>query len=196
MPAKNPDLQKSLGSWAFRYRGGLWTVFFIAFLFLAHPTLPSLLWGFPFVLTGQILRFWAAGSICFYRGEEVKAEELVTWGPFGWIRNPLYLGNGLIGLGWSLMAGCCLMPMAYTLFFVFLYVGVIIPHEEHFLEKTFQTAYCCYRNGTPMLMPRRLPRKTDFQGPFQTAILWKSERHSLYVTVLGTALFFVKYLWL
>jgi len=167
----------------------------LVFFSLARPTVSSLLWGGPFVLAGQLLRLWAAGSICCYRGEKVKAERLVTWGPFGWIRNPLYLGNGLIGLGWSLMTGYLLMSMVYIFFFVLLYMGIIIPHEERFLEGKFGEAYLRYRAETPMLMPRRFPQKADFQASFHTIILWKSERHSLYITILGTMLFFIKYLW-
>jgi protein-S-isoprenylcysteine O-methyltransferase Ste14 len=152
----------------------------------------TFLWGVPFVFLGQILRFWGAGSICRYRGEVVQAEQLVTWGPFAWLRNPLYLGNGLIGLGWTLMAGIPLILVLYALFFVLLYPGIIIPHEERFLRQTFEEAYVRYRERTPMLFPHSLRPPNPWRGPFNGEILWKSERHSLYVTLGGTSLFFLK----
>jgi protein-S-isoprenylcysteine O-methyltransferase Ste14 len=182
----------SLGAWAFRFRGGLWTLFFLGVFFSVQPDLASFLWGFPVVFLGQSLRFWAAGSIRRYRGEVVGAEELVTWGPFAWVRNPLYLGNGLIGLGWSLMAGNPYILPLYGIFFILLYPVIIIPHEESFLRKTFGEAYSSYYEKTPMLFPRRLLPRTLWKGPFQVGILWKSERHSLYVTLAGTFLFFLK----
>ena len=181
-----------LGAWFFKYRGGIWTLFFVGVFFLAHPGISSFLWGIPFVFLGQALRFWAAGSISRYRGESVQAEQLVTWGPFGWIRNPLYLGNGLIGLGWTLMARNAFILVLYGLVFLCLYPGIIIPHEERFLQDLFGTAYLRSKEKTPPLFPRRLFQKEDFRGPFNVEILWKSERHSLYVTVLGTLLFLGK----
>ncbi len=189
-PLKN--LSAALGAWAFRFRGGLWTLFFLGVFFVAQPNVLTFLCGLPFVLLGQGIRFWGAGSICRYRGEVVQAEQLVTWGPFAWLRNPLYLGNGLIGLGWSLMAGMPLILVLYALFFVLLYPGIIIPHEENFLQRTFGDAYSRYRERTPMLFPRSLRPPNSWRGPFNGEILWKSERHSLYVTLGGTALFLLK----
>ena len=96
----------------FRLRGGIWTLLFLLILLLARPTRQSLLLGLPFVVLGQAWRFWAVGCIGRYRGEAVGAERLATWGPYAFMRNPLYFGNGLIGLGWGLMAG----PWAAVLF--------------------------------------------------------------------------------
>ncbi|MFC2593742.1 MAG: isoprenylcysteine carboxylmethyltransferase family protein, partial [Fretibacterium sp.] len=66
----------------FKLRGGIWTVLFLMILFLARPTLRSVLLGLPLVLLGQGWRFWAVGCIGRYRGEVVGAERLVTWGPY------------------------------------------------------------------------------------------------------------------
>lgn len=90
---------------AFKWRGGIWTAFYLVIFFLAKPIYEGVLLGLMFVIAGQAIRFWAAGSIGLYRGVEVKASCLVTWGPYAFVRNPLYLGNGIIGLGWAMMAG-------------------------------------------------------------------------------------------
>ncbi|MCR5346938.1 MAG: isoprenylcysteine carboxylmethyltransferase family protein [Fretibacterium sp.] len=175
-------------------RGGLWTLLFILILFLARPTVRSMYTGLVFVVLGQLWRFWAAGSIGRYRGESVGAERLATWGPYALMRNPLYFGNGLIGLGWAIMAG----PWAILLFalgFIILYGMIIIPCEESFLLSKFGEEYRTYQGTTGMFFPRRESLSTlgeRLHGPFDTQILWRSESHTVLSTVIGTGLIVLK----
>ena len=174
----------------FRLRGGIWTLLFLLILILAHPTRQSLLLGLPLVLLGQLWRFWAVGCIGRYRGESVGAERLTTWGPYAFMRNPLYFGNGLIGLGWGLMAG----PWAALLFlisFFVLYGLLIVPHEESFLLFKFGDEYRDYRRRTGAFLPRAWP-SGRIAGPFAANILWISERHTLFSTLAGTLLIAAK----
>lgn len=171
---------------AFKLRGGVWTLLFVAMLLLAHPTTQSVFLGLPFVITGQLLRFWAVGCIGRYRGERVGAEALATWGPYAFVRNPLYVGNGIIGLGWGVMAG----PWATAIFvaaFFLLYTVLIVPHEEAFLLQKFGDAYRRYRDVTGAFIPGSWP-SGRIAGRFDRRVLWVSERHSLLVTVVGTLL--------
>lgn len=182
---------RTFRGWAFRMRGGIWTALALLLLCLGNGGSGWIVPGIFLVVLGQGIRFWAAGTIEGYRSENVNANALVTWGPYGIVRNPLYLGNGLIGLGWSFMAG----PLAVLLFlfaFFLLYCLLIIPYEESFLEEQFGQKYIDYRKSTPRLFPFRFPGRNRLQGPFQKSRLWKSERHSLYVTALGTVLFLLK----
>ena len=175
---------------AFQLRGGIWTLLFAAILFLAHPTKSSIVCGFPLIVLGQALRFWAAGCIWRYRGEHVGALSLATWGPYAFVRNPLYVGNALIGLGWSVMAG----PWAVAIFvvtFVLLYTVLIVPHEESFLLKKFGAAYSRYRERTGSFFPKGWPR-SRICGPFDSKVLWRSEFHSLLTTVVGSMLVIAK----
>lgn len=174
-------------AWVFKMRGGLWTLLFVLILLLARPTPRSFALGLPLVVLGQLWRFWAAGSIGRYRGEKVGAERLTTWGPYALMRNPLYFGNGLIGLGWGLMAG----PWAAGVFvagFVVLYGLLIIPYEESFLLGRFGEAYRDYQRTTGMFFPKRDFSLRKLVGPFDWGILWRSESHTVLTTVLGTAL--------
>ena len=185
-----------LGVWAFKMRGGLWTLLFVLILALAHPTPLSLSVGLVFVVLGQLWRFWAAGSIGRYRGESVGAERLATWGPYALMRNPLYFGNGLIGLGWALMAG----PWAILLFaagFLVLYGMIIIPCEEAFLLEKFGEAYRAYQSTTGMFFPHRVGLPSlgrRLRGSFNAEVLWRSESHTVLSTVLGTGLIALRYL--
>ncbi len=180
--------------WIFQLRGGIWTLLFLLILAYARPTLWSCLWGGAPLVAGQLLRFWAAGTIGRYRGEQVGALRLVTWGPYAFVRNPLYLGNALIGLGWAIMAHTFGAVGIFLLAFGVLYGGAIIPHEEAFLEQKFGTTYQAYRSATPMLIPRRLFPK-EWRGAFDRMVLWRSERHSLWVTLGGTAVMISRLWW-
>ena len=177
---------KSFQVWAFKMRGGLWTLLFVVILAMARPTPRSLAMGLVPVVLGQLWRFWAAGSIGRYRGEAVGAERLATRGPYALMRNPLYFGNGLIGLGWGIMAG----PWAALIFmagFVVLYGMLIIPHEEAFLLERFGEEYEDYRRATGGFFPKTWPGGR-LKGPFDAGVLWRSERHTLLTTVVGTCL--------
>jgi protein-S-isoprenylcysteine O-methyltransferase Ste14 len=183
---------KSLGETAFRLRGGVWTLLFLLMLFLARPAPRSLLWGFSLVFAGQALRFWAVGCIGRYRGERVTAMSLTTWGPYAFVRNPLYVGNGLIGLGWGLTAGP-LPTVVFVITFVLLYTVLIVPHEESFLSEKFGAEYDRYRETTGRFFPRGWP-KGRIAGPFDKRVLWVSERYSLLTTVAGSFLIGVRVL--
>jgi protein-S-isoprenylcysteine O-methyltransferase Ste14 len=174
----------------FRLRGAIWTAFFVAVAFFASPTPGGLLMGIPFVIAGQGVRFWAAGTIRRYRGEKVSARGLVTWGPYAWCRNPLYVGNFLIGLGWSVMASVYVVPAYAAAFFVVYFVG-IVPLEENFLSSAFGEEYQRYRTQVPSFFPRQ-PQTHSLGGPFSFDVLWKSERYSFLVTLFGTLILVLK----
>ena len=84
---------------AFKWRGGIWTAFYLVIFFLAKPVYESVLFGLVFVIAGQAIRFWAAGSIGLYRGVEVKASCLVTWGPYALSGIPCILA--MASLDWD-----------------------------------------------------------------------------------------------
>ena len=60
-------------------------------------------------------------------------------------------------------------------------------YEEEYLHSTFGDEYARYVAHTGRFIPLSLELK-GLSGPFDGSILWKSEIHSLLVTLLGTAL--------
>jgi protein-S-isoprenylcysteine O-methyltransferase Ste14 len=187
--------KEKISALAFRFRGGVWTLFFLLVLFFIRRRTPAPTMGLIAVALGQGIRFWAAGSIGQYRGEIVGAAELVTWGPYAFARNPLYLGNALIGVGWCALSG---NPKAFLLFFVvfmILYVTLVIPYEENYLKRLFPDDFARYSDRVGRFFPLRTPTLADLSGPFDWGVLWKSERHSLWVTLIGTLLLLSRRWW-
>ncbi len=174
---------------AFKYRGGIWTALFVVVLFMAEPAEALVFPGLSLVIAGQVMRFWAAGTITLYRGEKVKAKRLVTWGPYALCRNPLYVGNGLIGIGWCLLSGNLKTLWVFSLLFAGLYGFLVIPHEEKFLAESFPEIFPEYSRRVGRFFPKTIPSQASLAGPFSRGILWRSERHSCIVTCMGTMAF-------
>ena len=186
-------MQNKFNAWVFKMRGGLWTLLFLIIFIIARPDVNSLMQGLWLVIAGQLWRFWAAGCIGRYRGEQVKALRLATWGPYALMRNPLYFGNFLIGLGWALMAGF-IAVIIFILGFIVLYVLIIIPYEENFLSGKFGAEYESYKSRVGMFAPKAGFKLKDICGEFDAKILWQSERHTVITTLIGTCLLAAKIL--
>jgi protein-S-isoprenylcysteine O-methyltransferase Ste14 len=175
----------------FKYRGLVWGIFAAAILifpvsFSASRAAVSV----PLLAAGQALRFWAAGFIPKYRTLTVGAPSLVTSGPYAWVRNPLYAGNGVMGLGWSVMAGPVWCAVFAAVYFA-LYRLVIIPLEEKFLSERFGGEYERYRRSTPSIVPalnNLRERAARGRGCFDGKKSWFMERHSLGMNVFVTVL--------
>lgn len=93
-----------------------------------------------------------------------RAETLNTTGPYSTVRNPLYLGNYLIFIGFVLAIKVwwfvLLASIAYAL-----YYERIIMAEEAFLHRKFGEAYAKWAARTPAILPNpRLWRRpvTEF----------------------------------
>ena len=70
------------------------------------------------------------------------------------MRNPLYAGNAIMGLGWSLMVGWGWV-IAFVIAFMLLYSMIIIPAEEEFLANKFGAEYAEFKKRVPQLIPFR-----------------------------------------
>ena len=82
----------------------------------------------------------------------LQGEQFVAAGPYGYVRNPLYLGAWLLALGASI-----LMPLSGALFFLpafTLFVLFLIFTEEGFLAAKQADFYQQYRRRVPRLLPR------------------------------------------
>ena len=178
------------GDLIFKLRGGIWTILFLVIYILATPTWKSFFSGISFVILGQLLRFWAVGCIGKYRGETVKAEKLATTGAYALARNPLYFANGLLGIGWGIIAGWYALLFFIIAFFI-VYVFIIIPREEAFLREKFGVEYIDYCRKTGVFYPKTWPVSIKCVN-YDFNVLWKSERYSLYMTILGTVLLSIK----
>lgn len=81
-----------------------------------------------------------------------KNEDLITYGPFSIVRNPLYFFS-LIGItGIALISNHLVVIIGLPLFFIILYY-FLIQREEAFLEQVFGENYRAYKARVPRFVP-------------------------------------------
>lgn len=111
--------------------------------------------GIFLIIAALGLRLWALGSI-----DGNKKRVLVTWGPYRYIRHPLYSGSILFALGTCLVAGSLTAALLLCLLLSWFYLPCLRT-EEQFLAARFGAEWDAYRRQTGMLVPKmgkRMPR--------------------------------------
>lgn len=163
----------------YRWRVRSGTLSILIVLILARPAWTSLALGGAVAVLGLLIRAWAAGHLH-------KEKELAVSGPYRYTRNPLYLGNLLIGLGIGLAARSWWVAGLLVLYFLIFY-PTIIKRERDRLARLFPGSYPGYRAHVPLVLPRptkppaaaggafRWPlfrQNKEFRAEAGTAALW------------------------
>lgn len=129
------------GGWFFYLRGFIPVPFFIFLIFVDwkpyENNLLTWLGGLLFLIMGEVLRCWGIHFIGKYsRTRKRKCKRLISIGPYALTRNPLYIGNFLIMVGFIFLSKLIwLLP--FLLPFFFFYYTCIIFWEEEVLMETF-----------------------------------------------------------
>jgi protein-S-isoprenylcysteine O-methyltransferase Ste14 len=116
-----------------------------AFAWFATPTPRSLAAGLPVAVLGLWLRGWAAGHLA-------KDQKLATSGPYGHLRNPLYLGTLIVAAGLVIASRRLLLAGLFAAVFGLVYLPAIELEEQH-LRDLFPE-YRDYAARLPLLWPR------------------------------------------
>lgn len=118
------------------------------FLWLSTPTLASVAVGGAVGFIGVLIRAWAAGHLA-------KNQQLATSGPYAYVRNPLYLGTLIAGIGFGVAGAHWAIGALLVAFFVLYYLPVVQEEEGHLAN--ILPGYDEYRRKTPKLVPRLTP---------------------------------------
>lgn len=149
----------------------------LIFVFFARPNVAWLAIGLVLVIAGEATRIWAAGCIS-------KNRELACKGPFAHVRNPLYVGSLLIGVGYCFMSGLWWSFLITAGFYYWFYYGTIVSEEEH-LRSVLGEPYERYTQAVPRLMPRLSPWPCDGPGFLWNRVWYNRE----YESIVGVSLF-------
>lgn len=181
-----------IGETLFRNRGWLPVPFLLVPLLApGKQTLATWLVGLLIVLVGELIRTCgvaAAGTVTRRRSRDVQ--RLVTYGIFSWCRNPLYLGNLLIWIGFTVVSGVHWFIIPAILIFSLEYT-LIVRYEEGVLESIFADEYLAYKKRTPCWIPRSPVEVQRGPHDWKEAIL--SERSTLLQYMALSAAFLVKH---
>lgn len=143
---------------------------------LAQPTIENVVLGLPLVVAGLALRAWAAGHLR-------KNQQLATSGPYAHVRNPLYIGSLLAGVGFGICAAHAALLGAILAVFAFWFLPVVGEEEGHI--RNILSGYREYETRVPRFLPALRPR---YQSPqrFEWGLYLANREYS---ALLGFAAF-------
>jgi protein-S-isoprenylcysteine O-methyltransferase Ste14 len=152
------------GRFFFRHRNALFPVLFGLAALLLRPRIILgrsaldrwlVIAGMGVAVSGELVRLVTIGYEYIERGGrqgQVYASRLVQGGVYGLTRNPMYVGNGLIAIGVSMVTGA---PGAYLVLmplFLFIYQAIVAA-EEAYLHRQFGAEYAAYCARVPRFTP-------------------------------------------
>ena len=166
--------------WEFRYRLPILIVSQPIFALIVYwssnrhgiwyaPEIPTLaaVTGLAIAVLGASIRVWSASvlSAGIMGSKNPETGTLVTSGPFGIVRNPLYVGTMLIFAGY----GLCFGWIEGTLFLVFHAIRYVrmVRFEESQFHHSQNSHFQTYMQQVPRFLPRRIP-VSNFIGPVCT----------------------------
>lgn len=109
------------------------------------------------MLCGMALRVWGSSYLHAQTvwSPDARNDQFVIDGPFRYTRNPLYLGNVVMAIGFGLLAplrGWIFIALACSAFAV-----ALIRWEELAMRMRYGAAYDAYMREVPILFPRITP---------------------------------------
>jgi protein-S-isoprenylcysteine O-methyltransferase Ste14 len=174
-----------MGAVLFRNRSWL-PVPFLAVILLAPARSSVTQWvvGALLVAAGEWIRMAgiaAAGTATRRRSRDVQ--RLVTYGVFAWVRNPLYVGNFFIWMGFVTASGVLwFLPLGMAIFAA--QYSLIVSYEEGVLESIFGDEYLRYKASVPRWIPRRPRTRADGPHHWGEAVLSERSTFLQYVALV------------
>ena len=177
---------EKINKWVGHYRTFLSLCLGVAFLVFSKPTELLILWGLPVVLIGECIRIWASGYL-----NKDTSEYVTVFGPYVYTRNPLYVGNFFLGLGFILMAGQPLILLLFLILFFLIYYSTILD-EEALMARLFGDAYLAYKSQVPRFFPTwNARRRAELISKKKIGFHWGQVVRREYKTWLGILAVFI-----
>lgn len=150
-----------------RVRGGY--VLAVVVLWLARPTLRSILAGAAIGAVGLAIRAYAAGFLH-------KQEVLTVSGPYAHTRNPLYFGSSILALGAAVAVHSLWAGLLMVAYFAVVY-SVVMRREETELRDKHTTTFDGYAKSVPLFFPQfRASRELEGGGASFSFAQYKRNR--------------------
>lgn len=188
------------GNWIFRYRNIIFPLFYLA-LFIPSPNIFQNKWCFMLgiitIVSGILIRSITIGLEYIIRGGrhgKIYANNLVTGGIYTICRNPMYLGNIFLILGFGIFANSMLFVVLFFPLFLILYYA-IIKAEEVFLADKFGEAYVIYKANVMAIVPDLSKIKSALKGyefNWKRVLLREYNSFYLYITGIDLLLLYTK----
>ncbi|MDD5686433.1 MAG: isoprenylcysteine carboxylmethyltransferase family protein [Elusimicrobia bacterium] len=155
-------------------------LFAIVVLYFAVKTEMLFYWAIIFIFFGEIIRVWAAGYIR-------KNKILSIVGPYKYVRNPLYVGSLLIGIGFGLFIWNFYILAFIVVLFIVIYT-LQINSEEKELKNIFGEKYLDYKKNVRRWLPGIKPYGLE-NGEFDVKLaIFKNREYNAIFGCIGMIL--------
>ncbi len=188
------------GNFLFRVRNTLFPVIFIALVVFTRPgrfmnnpfyDRIAMIEGACIALAGQAFRAFVIGYAYIKRGGKkgkVYANDLVVAGLYSHTRNPMYVGNFLIALGFGIYYGSIWMYLLVIPFFAWTYLAITAAEEQYLLGK-FGPAYEQYMRRVNRFIPNFDGLSESLAGyTFRWREVLAKEYNTIFATLAGLIL--------
>jgi protein-S-isoprenylcysteine O-methyltransferase Ste14 len=116
--------------------------------YFARPDSGTVSIGLALAALGQVFRIYAAGYI-------FKNKQLASTGPYSLVRHPLYLGNFIILIGFTIAAANLYVAAGVVVFFLVWYPAAIA-YEDSKLENIFGDDWREWSKNIRAIIPVRI----------------------------------------
>ena len=113
----------------------------------ARPDNGTVSIGLALAVLGQVFRIYAAGYI-------FKNKQLASTGPYALVRHPLYLGNFIILIGFTIASANLYVAAGVVVFFLVWYPAAIA-YEDSKLENIFGDEWRAWSKNIRAIIPGR-----------------------------------------
>ncbi len=158
-------------------------VLIAVFSLVAQPSTSLLAIGLAIIVVGTFVRLYASGFI-------LKNEQLATYGPYALVRHPLYTGNILIILGFSLSSGVWWTALVAIVFFWF-YYPTAIEYEDRKLNRIFGAEWKAWSSRTPALVPTFTNISAVSEGGWSLAKSSRQNGEPIIVVYIAVSVFYL-----
>jgi len=170
------NLEKIVYRW--RVRAG--SIGLIVAIIFAKPDLTSFLAGLGICLMGLLIRTWSAGHLR-------KEKKLAISGPYQYTRNPLYLGNFVIGIGVA-FASRSWWVLGYFASYFLLFYPLAIKREMKRMKELFPQEYDEYKKKAPLFFPTWKSFSLSGENKFSWKLFQKNKE---WRALIGAVIFWV-----
>jgi len=164
----------------YRWRVRAGFIGIILVVILSKPNWISFFSGLSVCFMGLLLRTWASGHLR-------KEKDLIVSGPYQYSRNPLYLGNLILGISVVITSYSWAVLAIFTIYFLLFYPPVIKREMER-MKALFPEKYKTYKKKVPLFFPSLKPARPTEKIKFSWK-LYKKNRE--YRAPTGAAVFWL-----
>jgi len=152
----------------------------IIVIILARPNWISIIAGFSLCSIGLLIRTWAAGHL-------IKEKKLTVSGPYQYTRNPLYLGNIILGLSIVLVSYSWWVLIVFAVYALLFYPSAV-KGEKRRMKELFPEKYEEYSQKVPLFFPS-IKRNYPVEDNKFSFLIYKKNKE--YRALFGALLFWM-----